>query len=838
MRLLVQPRGWSEEIVVPIPKAAGVLELGAMRPLKLLEVTKKAVMGILKARMRTEMEAAGVLSSRQCGFRQGYSCHIAALRLVALLEGARRDKSECHVVALDIAKAYDTVERGWGLGVALERLGVSGEVVEWLWAGSRDNVNWVRTGWEELLRERGHEVPTFHARTGFTQGAAESPLLWNVFYDMLLCQLEREGVGAEIVRSAVAGEGSGEGLGAFADDTVLVARSAEEMEAALRCVQAVFGLVGLSVAAHKSVHLCLRWVANPEGGWASMQLAEEDARGVYMGGIRLPQVDYDVGFRYLGVWIDGAGDWGEEQARVEEIIHGFCCTVEQLRVPSGVVLYLYKAVLTPRVLYKLTLAALTGEAIDELEGLAWGRLATRLGGWTNMHSKLKFMALEDGGLGLIPWAVQTMERRVGMITQLATHGEPWAPQLLEELRVGWARDRGGSDRSTLGTKPAKAEESIEGAAEMQSWMRGTDWLLQTRGTEWTPRIGSSGRGWREQDCELGSFWLPKKPEHAYLVAMAGLHWLSDMCDAGGAVLPFDQVPGWRFMSDALTAAGERVTAAPLGAWRGRAAEACGARPGSWVCGNDRLGWLRGWRKRGDAWEGGIIWAPGNWSGERGRWRIWKGKPTIKGRWPCGGGIDSWLPAGQLRRCWGVRENPRALGGPLVVWLQEAKDSGWECATERAVDASKPLGYEGHWRVGSMEEVRRAVLDAAANDRPLIVASDGSVRCYISDEPAEPTSGSAAGWAIGVGLGSDVTGEESGRVRWVAAGGQRVETTSTPQSSFRAEVAGAVMVGRVLRQAVAGTGGQRPRIRHWCDNQGVVAAWTHRPMIKAGGQRSV
>ena len=120
-----------------------------------------------------------------------------------------------------------------------------------------------------------------------------------------------------------------------------------------------------------------------------MQLAGEDKVGVSMGGVVVPQVDFDVGFRYLGVWVDGAGDWGEERTRIEEIIGGFCCTVEQLRVPAGVVLYLFKAVLTPRVLYKLTLASLSGAAIDKLEDAAWSRLAGRLGGWICMDKRQK-----------------------------------------------------------------------------------------------------------------------------------------------------------------------------------------------------------------------------------------------------------------------------------------------------------------------------------------------------------------------------------------------------------------------------------------------------------------
>ena len=46
-----------------------------------------------------------------------------------------------------------------------------------------------------------------------------------------------------------------------------------------------------------------------------------------------------------------------------------------------------------------------------------------------------------------------------------------------------------------------------------------------------------------------------------------------------------------------------------------------------------------------------------------------------------------------------------------------------------------------------------------------------------------------------------------------------------------------MVGRVLRQAGGEGPSIRPVVKHWCDNQGVVAAWSRRDLIKAGVQRA-
>ena len=241
--------------------------------------------------------------------------------------------------------------------------------------------------------------------------------------------------------------------------------------------------------------------------------------------------------------MDGSGDWGEERARVEEIIGGFCCTVEQLRVPAGVVLYLFKAVLTPRVLYKLTLASLSGAAIDKLEDAAWSRLAGRLGGWIYMDKRLKRMRIEDGGLGLLPWSVQAVERRVGLITQLHSHREPWAQALAEEQRVGWVRDRAGSGRLMLGAEPTVAEALVKEAACTSSWMRGTDALLHHLDLWWIPRMVAGGEGWRVEDCELGRLGLVKTEAQAVVMVQAAVCWLSDLCSYGGRVLGCDQVPG-------------------------------------------------------------------------------------------------------------------------------------------------------------------------------------------------------------------------------------------------------------------------------------------------------
>ena len=96
---------------------------------------------------------------------------------------------------------------------------------------------------------------TFEALRGFAQGSADAPVLWIFFYDMVITELERRGVG-EGVRVDVGWACSqGAGGGAFADDTFSMASNLEGMQRTLRIIHEVLSVVLLRVAPEKSKHM-------------------------------------------------------------------------------------------------------------------------------------------------------------------------------------------------------------------------------------------------------------------------------------------------------------------------------------------------------------------------------------------------------------------------------------------------------------------------------------------------------------------------------------------------------------------------------------------------------
>ena len=268
--LKLVPAAWRQQVIAPVPKsAARIATVADMRPIKLLEATMKIVNGMVKERLRVAVELAGLLDEAQHGFRAAHDTYSAAISVVALYEQAERNHTDVWGMMWDIMGAYDTVERGVGIGLALRRMGVGEDVIEWFMECNRHNINRVRSGWEQLNEREGRAQETFEAVRGFTQGATESPLLWIVFYDMVLSQLRKEGVGKSVERSTDGGTPGAGGLSAFADDTFFAENTAELAQRSARVFEETLGLVSLKVAARKSLVMATAWDRQRRGGTAA-----------------------------------------------------------------------------------------------------------------------------------------------------------------------------------------------------------------------------------------------------------------------------------------------------------------------------------------------------------------------------------------------------------------------------------------------------------------------------------------------------------------------------------------------------------------------------------------
>ena len=128
------PASWRVAQVVPAPKPGVDPHVAkGYRPIALLSVLNKEMEGLVKDRLNHILESEHRLSDQQQGFRQGRSTKLALWHFVTSATSALKTRKRCVAVALDIKRAYDTVDHT-ALLWKLKSKGIPRYLVAWIQA--------------------------------------------------------------------------------------------------------------------------------------------------------------------------------------------------------------------------------------------------------------------------------------------------------------------------------------------------------------------------------------------------------------------------------------------------------------------------------------------------------------------------------------------------------------------------------------------------------------------------------------------------------------------------------------------------------------------------------
>ena len=317
----VHPAAWRVARVIPVPKPGVDPHLAkGYRPIALLSVLSKILEGIVKDRISHIVESAQSLSNHQQGFRQGRSTELALWRFVSSATGALKTRQRCVAVALDIERAYDTVDHA-ALLWKLKSKGIPRYLVAWIRAFLADRK-------AQLVVNEA--VFPFAIRVGVPQGSPLSPTLFLLFIDDLLEAL------TPVVQ-----------IQAFADDLLLWIVTSyrgdcpPQVQQALRVVESWSRHWGLSF----NVSKCQAIDINNMRGLPPLSL-QMDADTV-------PQVRE---FRYLGVWVDSSLSWERHIRETSTACLGRLRALRRLcatywGVHPRVMAVLVRAIVFPRLFY-------------------------------------------------------------------------------------------------------------------------------------------------------------------------------------------------------------------------------------------------------------------------------------------------------------------------------------------------------------------------------------------------------------------------------------------------------------------------------------------------------
>lgn len=265
------PEEWTEGIIVPLFKEGDECDVGNYRGITLSSHIGKVFCSIMKERLYRAVDGV-VIGEAQGGFRKNRQTVDHLFVVSGVVQLRRIEGKKTWMAFLDLRKAYDSVWRE-GLWEKLKAYGVGDKflrVCRELYSSVSARV---RIG--QTLSE------AFRIACGLRQGCVLSPCLFSLFIMDLAGELENRGLGVHV-------KGQWMGSCFFADDIVLLASSAQELQSML------------DVAAGFARRWHLRFNPKKCGVLIVGQKRQEKKRW-RLGNDRIKEVDE---YKYLGVWLN------------------------------------------------------------------------------------------------------------------------------------------------------------------------------------------------------------------------------------------------------------------------------------------------------------------------------------------------------------------------------------------------------------------------------------------------------------------------------------------------------------------------------------------------------
>ncbi|XP_047988405.1 uncharacterized protein LOC125228012 [Leguminivora glycinivorella] len=309
------PDAWRRSHLIPFYKGKGdVRDCGNYRAIKLMDHTFKLWERIINSRLNCIVK----LTPNQCGFVAGKGTSDAIQAIRILIEKAKHNSTNLHMIFIDLEKAFDHVPR------------------DLIWEALRAQL--IPEVYINLIMDMYADVTTqvicpagmsdsFELKVGVHQGSTLSPLLFNVTMDYLTQKCQRT-VPWHLL---------------YADDVALIAETETDLQRDLNSwVDALEGH-GLKISRKKTEHMsCLfdTTANNPE-----------NVR-FYIGTDRLPTV---TKFKYLGSVLSSDGKIDSDIVHRTQTgwmkwreLTGVLC---DRKIPLKVKGHVYKTAVRPALLY-------------------------------------------------------------------------------------------------------------------------------------------------------------------------------------------------------------------------------------------------------------------------------------------------------------------------------------------------------------------------------------------------------------------------------------------------------------------------------------------------------
>lgn len=220
------PQSWLEGTIIPIYKNKGdPQDPNNYRPITILSCLGKLFTSVLNDRLTKYLEDNEILHENQAGFRKGFSCSDHIFTLYSLIEIIRKKKLKLFSAFIDFSQAFDKVWRA-GLWHKLLQNSINGKFFTLIQNMYR-NI-------KSRISHNGNISNTFISEIGVRQGENLSPILFSMFLNDLQSYMHLNGcVGIELIDPINLTFWLKLLVLLYADDTVIVADSPEDLQTSL-----------------------------------------------------------------------------------------------------------------------------------------------------------------------------------------------------------------------------------------------------------------------------------------------------------------------------------------------------------------------------------------------------------------------------------------------------------------------------------------------------------------------------------------------------------------------------------------------------------------------------
>ena len=250
----IVPTEWCIGIIIPIFKNKGVdTNPDNYRGITLLSCLGKLFTSILNHRISLFFEAANMLGEEQAGFRSNYSTTDNIFVLKSIIDIYLRNKKRLYCAFIDYKKAFDLIDRS-SLWYKMLKMGLRGKlftVIKNIYESAKS-----------CVAVRGEMSEFFTCNTGVRQGENLSPLLFAIYLNDFQEYISNSYGGLKYLESELSDclelgfDNANVALNLscllYADDTIILAETPEELQKALDAVDSYCQTWHLTVNASKT----------------------------------------------------------------------------------------------------------------------------------------------------------------------------------------------------------------------------------------------------------------------------------------------------------------------------------------------------------------------------------------------------------------------------------------------------------------------------------------------------------------------------------------------------------------------------------------------------------